>query len=155
MLRTATPRAAGKFGRGAPADPQGRAVTPQSQDSRKGDSSDEQAAPCASREDGEGQGALTEGRHGSALEAPLDEAEGPVRCPKCDSAQTYVVKTLTPIDKMVESLKQRRRVCRDCRDRFTTFEIGEDEFNALCKLIQEQGPVRRRLRTRPLSERRT
>lgn len=78
-----------------------------------------------------------------------------MRCPKCDSAQTYVVKTLTPIDKMVESLKQRRRVCRDCRDRFTTFEIGEDEFNALCKLIQEQGPVRRRLRTRPLSERRT
>ena len=53
---------------------------------------------------------------------------------------------------MVESVKQRRRLCRSCRHSFTTYEIGESEFEALCKLIEESGPLRRSLRTKRLTE---
>lgn len=71
-----------------------------------------------------------------------------MRCPKCDQAKSYVVKTLRPIDKAVEMVKERRRICTSCRDPFMTYEVHESEFNRLCDLIKREGPTRSPLRAR-------
>jgi transcriptional regulator NrdR family protein len=70
-----------------------------------------------------------------------------VRCPKCEHAKTYVVKTILPMDKVVESVKQRRRICNYCKDAFMTYEVNEADFNRLCQLIESEGPTRRPLLT--------
>lgn len=78
-----------------------------------------------------------------------------MRCANCGYAKTYVVKTILPMDKPVEDVKQRRRICNGCKNPFMTFEINEEEFKRLCTLIESEGPTRRplksRLPRRPLS----
>lgn len=75
-----------------------------------------------------------------------------MRCPRCDGLPTSVLKTERPIDKHVYGVKQRRRRCRTCQHDFYSYEVGEDEFAALQKLVQENGPIRRSLRTKNLNE---
>lgn len=72
-----------------------------------------------------------------------------MRCPKCDHAKSYVVKTIRPNDRAVEMVKQRRRICKFCKDPFMTYEVHEAEFDRLCDLIKESGPTRRPLITQP------
>lgn len=54
-----------------------------------------------------------------------------MRCPKCDQLPTSVLKTERPIDEKLDNLKRRRRVCRNCRHLFHTYEIPESEFRQL------------------------
>lgn len=70
-----------------------------------------------------------------------------MKCPRCDHSKTFVVKTTRPDDTPVESLKQRRRICKMCDRAFMTYEIHEADFNRLCDLIKLQGPTRRPLIT--------
>lgn len=71
-----------------------------------------------------------------------------MKCPRCDHDKTYVLKTTRPEDKLVDSVKQRRRVCSQCDRPFMTYEIHEEEFKRLCDLIKLHGPTRRPLKTR-------
>lgn len=70
-----------------------------------------------------------------------------MRCTHCGYAKTYVVKTLLPVDKVVESVKSRRRICNGCKRDFWTYEVNEAEFGRLCQLIESEGPTRRPLLT--------
>jgi len=54
-----------------------------------------------------------------------------VRCPKCDQLPTSVLKTERPIDEGYDNVKRRRRVCRNCRHYFHTYEIHEDDFKRI------------------------
>lgn len=54
-----------------------------------------------------------------------------MRCPKCDQLPTSVLKTERPIDEGYDNVKRRRRVCRNCRHYFHTYEINEDDFKKI------------------------
>lgn len=54
-----------------------------------------------------------------------------MRCPKCEQLPTSVLKTERPVDEGYDNVKRRRRVCRNCRHYFFTFEVSEDEFKKL------------------------
>ncbi len=71
-----------------------------------------------------------------------------MRCPRCNSDETYVLKTTIREDTQVDSVKQRRRNCKACRRPFMTFEIREADFGRLRALIMLEGPTRSPLKTR-------
>ena len=75
-----------------------------------------------------------------------------MRCPRCENEKTYVLKTTLPESKSVDCVKQRRRTCNRCKRPFMTFEIQEAEFERLCNLIKLEGPTRRPLLARKLTE---
>lgn len=75
-----------------------------------------------------------------------------MRCPKCDRLPTSVIKTERPVDEGMDGVKRRRRVCRNCRHVFQTFEIPESEFRKLSPKpeipSEDQDTVRSPLRTK-------
>lgn len=81
-----------------------------------------------------------------------------MRCPNCDRLPTSVLKTEMPIDEGMDNVKRRRRVCRNCRKYFQTFEVTEAEFRKLCPKPEvkdqdkESDAVRSPLRTKKRNE---
>ena len=55
-----------------------------------------------------------------------------MRCPKCERLPSSVLKTERPVDEGMDNVKRRRRVCRNCRYFFYTYEIPEEAFRKLC-----------------------
>lgn len=47
-------------------------------------------------------------------------------CDKCDSEQINVHDT-----RIIEGLKRRRRICAECGNRTTTYEISKEDFELL------------------------
>jgi len=52
-----------------------------------------------------------------------------MRCPNCDKLPTPVIKTER--DEAYDNVKRRKRVCRDCRHVFYTYEVTQDEFERI------------------------
>ena len=48
-----------------------------------------------------------------------------MRCPKCKSYNTKIVDTRIDYDKNV---RKRRHVCSQCRNKFNTYEISEEQY---------------------------
>jgi len=77
-----------------------------------------------------------------------------MRCPKCDRLPSSVLKTERPVDEGMDNVKRRKRVCRNCRHFFYSYEIPEAEFRKLCPK-QPEKPVeaeRTPLRTKKRSD---
>ena len=53
-----------------------------------------------------------------------------MKCPKCD-AETRVIDSRAA--RMIVITVRRRRVCMECGERFTTYEVGEDAAAVLRK----------------------
>ena len=47
-----------------------------------------------------------------------DDNSNGIRCPKCSSVKSYVVDSRAAFDMI-----RRRRICNDCKARYTTYEI--------------------------------
>lgn len=74
-----------------------------------------------------------------------------MRCPKCDQLPTSVLKTERPIEPGYDGVKRRRRVCRNCRHYFHTYEIHEPDYkqiNPHAGEVSEKKPERSPLRTK-------
>jgi transcriptional regulator NrdR family protein len=54
-----------------------------------------------------------------------------MRCPKCDQLPTSVLKTERPVEEGLDNVKRRRRVCRNCRHYFHTYEVHEPEYQRM------------------------
>lgn len=74
-----------------------------------------------------------------------------MRCPKCDSLPTAVIKTERPVDEGLDGVKRRKRRCRNCRHISQTFEIPESEYRKLYPAPEkapEEKAVRSPLKTK-------
>jgi len=69
-----------------------------------------------------------------------------MKCPKCDSTESWVKKTLIHEaggeGLCFGELKKRERQCKECRKKFFSFEVTEDIFRRM------RLPKRRPLKTR-------
>ena len=52
-------------------------------------------------------------------------------CPECGSSDTHIVDT-----RSIREAVRRRRQCRDCRQRWTTYEITAEVFERLSRRAQ-------------------
>ena len=73
-----------------------------------------------------------------------------MKCPRCENEKTYVLKTTRPEEKSIDCVKQRRRVCKQCKRPFMTFEVFEADYDRLMNLIKLEGPTRSPLQTRKI-----
>lgn len=63
-----------------------------------------------------------------------------MNCPKCNSANIGVLDSNRPVRRHPMPLNsfRRRRVCKDCGERWNTYEIGERELLDLLKVTSER-----------------
>ena len=71
-----------------------------------------------------------------------------MRCPNCDRLPTSVLKTERAVDEGMDNIKRRRRICRNCRKIFQTFEVVEDAFRKICPAMPK--PVEEKAKRSPL-----
>lgn len=66
-----------------------------------------------------------------------------MKCPQCDSMNTYVKDSRPKED---ETMVNRRHECRDCGHRFTTYQIYKETYDEMHDdFIKDTGKVRKLL----------
>ena len=73
-----------------------------------------------------------------------------MKCVKC-CGETMVVKTelLEKSDNVRDQIRERRRVCRECRSVFYTYEVSRSKFRAMSHLAESSdGLVRNKLKNK-------
>jgi len=69
-----------------------------------------------------------------------------MKCPSCDG-KSYVVKTErledSKSDNPLPMLKKRRRLCKECRDPFYTYEMYSDQYLTFKQLSESKKRLKR------------